>query len=272
MHKTVEIASRGILNEGETRMVFNVGRVEAQYGSFYGMISRVRYAIRCTVRRFPRVVSSVDIGVVKNGVRRVQRSFSTTLSRPVLVGFALETTTFSEGDVVRGLIRMPDGAVNINIDNISVSVVQKEVVSVERNTREHRRVIASVEAVRGIGSDGEIIPFNVVLPRKCLSESFHSGLVSLQYSVRVVIGGDEENVTDIGINVVGKVSGSTMSGLLDWLDEMDKLEVIEGNNREEYGVVSRGTEVLESDVSEGHDNSETKNLESLHSHIMKVEF
>ena len=220
------------------------------------------------------MVSSVEIGVVKKGVRRVQRSFSTTLSRPVLLGFALETTTFSEGDVVRGLIRMPEGSVNINIDNISVSVVQKEVVSVERNRREQRRVISSVEAVRGIGSSGEIIPFNVVLPRRCLSESFHSGIVSLQYSVSVSIVCEVESVTDIGINVVGKdeEKDKETRGLLDWLDDMDKLDSLVLNERDEYEIVERGGDAIEMNRSSVSETDDTMKLENIHSHIMKVEF
>ncbi|GAB1220212.1 hypothetical protein ENUP19_0049G0020 [Entamoeba nuttalli] len=236
LRNCIDICGTNTLSEGITTYPFTFGKIEKKYNSYYGNIGRIRYIIKCTIQRFSKIIKEIEIGVINKSPHRIKKSFETTLTRPILMHFAVESITYEVNDIIHGLLKVVTSK-NYSSDiftSINLELIKKEIFSTEKITKELSKKIIEIEVLKGVPESDEIIPFNLILPTEKLSPSFKTieGF-SLQYFliINVHLKDTSNSKTEIPINILKEeqtkiLFDEKMNGMLEWLDEMDKFEEI----------------------------------------------
>lgn len=281
----IELSKANTLKIGETTLDFKFGTEERKYNTYFGAIGKVRYCLKCTMKRFSNITKKIEIGVINKPTKSIKKSYEKTITTPIEMSFAIESTNYEINDVVRGLMKMKyktDYQIDL-FDVIELHLQKKEIISVEKGTKETIKTIHSIDIVKGVPESDELVQFNLILPTHNLQPSFQipEGF-QLQYLLTIYIKNKNEilQTLEIPITIVKDVQSTELiqkrtKSMLAFLDEMDKFDVIEPQDFNDIELIKLSNNsyenVEEKDDEETASNAQKK-LESDAQIIRKIEF
>ena len=166
----------------------------------------------------------------------IKKSYEKTITTPIEMSFAIESTNYEINDVVRGLMKVKyktDYQIDL-FDVIELHLQKKEIITLEKGQKEFIKTIHSIDIVKGVPENDELVQFNLILPTEHLQPSFIiSEGFQLQYLLTIIIKNKTDilQTLEIPITIVKDVQTTQLiqqrtKSMLSFLDEMDKFEVI----------------------------------------------